>query len=334
MNPLTQAVDSIIAIFSGALGLFADSVGELYIGLTTFVILAMCFAMLARPSSLSAIALVVPLPTILLMLITAFFIEYWPVLTEGWLDLMISAGLTVSPSRSTVDFRDIGGIARTGWEVAIPIIDMQRGLSWWSDFSIMLISSATLAMVLLSYALTAIMVVFGFLGYYLLSVLAFFLLPFSILKWTAFLADGSLKYVAVSGLTLMALALNYGLMGTLLSSLEWSPALDGWTLFGYFCAVFMMLCVMVGTPFTVAKITGTQSIFSPGNAVRNMMMTAAAGGIVGGMFGGSMSGMSGGMGGAGNPGGITMRGGGGGGGGGRPIGGGAQQQIGSRVSWQ
>jgi type IV secretory pathway TrbL component len=310
MDPISQAVSVIIGVFTGAVGLAAATVGEVYVGLTTWVIIAIVFAIFFRPGSLGVLTAAIPFPTILTMLTVAFLIDNWPRLSDLLVNAMVDTGLSLSPSHPTVDFRNIGGILSAGWEVAQPIIDMQRELSWWGDFTLMFISSFALAMVLLAHLVTAILVVFGFLAYYMLSFLAFFLLPFMILKWTAWLAEGALKYIAVSGLSLLGIAVVYGLMGAVVSGLEWSPDLDGLTMFGYASATFLMMCMIAATPVTVAKITGTQNIFSPAGMARNMLMTAAAGGLVGGMFcGGGAVGGLGGMGGAGNPGGMNITGG-------------------------
>lgn len=154
----------------------------------------------------------------------AWIVQNWHSLTTVLADTFIQLGLRAGGGEVPDDIlRNPGAIAGQSLTVTAPIQDYIYSLSgpietFFNFVYIMILTIAVLA-IIVSYLVIAIQLVIAILAFKIGTLLAFILIPFSLIKHTSFMAERPLGWVVASAVRLMALTLVVGIgqsvMGTL-----------------------------------------------------------------------------------------------------------------------
>jgi len=158
----------------------------------------------------------------------AWIIENWPELTNALAHTFVLLGLKAGGGAIQSDILlNPGIIAERGLTVAEPMMNAVRDLAgpvgFFENFpEILLLSTAALA-VIVSFFLISIQMVMAILTFKLGTLVAYVLLPFSLITHTTFIAERPLGWVVTSGVRFMLLTLVVGLGDTLFSQLQIDP---------------------------------------------------------------------------------------------------------------
>jgi len=158
----------------------------------------------------------------------AWIIENWQELTHALAHTFVLLGIKAGGGAIQSDILlNPGIIAERGLTLAEPMMnavhDLAGPVGFFENFpEILLLSTAALA-VIVSFFLISIQMVMAILTFKLGTLVAYVLLPFSIITHTTFIAERPLGWVVTSGVRFMLLTLVVGLGDTLFSQLQIDP---------------------------------------------------------------------------------------------------------------
>jgi type IV secretion system protein TrbL len=149
---------------------------------------------------------------VLAISVTAWLISIWPTLVEAAIKGFIHAGI-VAAGQGVVwtvqDFYNPGNIATFGWNAVAVIfkkINDTTGFRAVVDLPYLLTLGVAAWMIVGCYMIIAIAVFVAIVEFYFVSVLALLLMPFSLFRHTAFLAQGVLTMIGSHAVRLLVLA--------------------------------------------------------------------------------------------------------------------------------
>jgi type IV secretion system protein TrbL len=155
-----------------------------------------------------------------------FLVSQWPMLTRVLTESFITAGLRAGGGPLSVqDFTNPATIARFGLEVtAVLFAQIARGVGFGAVFSLpMRIIDGFIAFgIVVAFFVMAIQVFITILEFYLLAMLALILVPFGILRYTAFIAERAIGMVVAFGIKVLVLAAIMNTMQPILQTQTFS----------------------------------------------------------------------------------------------------------------
>ena len=154
------------------------------------------------------------------------------------------------------------------------------GVGFFTHIDTILVTAIVVIGVLLAFVLLGVELVVTVIEFYIVTLIAFVMVPFGILTQTAFLAERAIAYVPAVGVKLMALALVVSIGETIFTGYIVSPEPTWQESCGLLVAavVFLMLALKIPA-VAAAQITGSPQL-SAGSAASSIVgLAAAAGGL-------------------------------------------------------
>ena len=212
-------------------------------------------------------------------------------LLTGWPDLMdvfqrtfIEGGLRASGSVLTVsDFRNPSNIFSFGAQVHAVLMGQLAQRSAWNALRHLpqiLMSTTTALFILLAYAIMAIQIAVAMLEFYLIATVTVFLLPFSVFKPLAFLAEKAIGAVIANGVRLFILSYITGVAQPVFTRLTMpvDPTMDQATAFAL-AVGFQLILAWKGPSLANALLAGAVSLTGQ-DALRTAIATGAQAGAM------------------------------------------------------
>jgi type IV secretion system protein TrbL len=197
------------AILSAFMGVFSRGTGLLTGDAERFLFLLAGLELVGAALfwALQGEELIVPfIRKILVIGVFAWFVLHWPTFLNAVRDGFLDAGFKAGGGTSSIgQLNDPSAIVSRGLAVVAPIAAKVEALSPWSVGDLFLYGWAML-FTLLAFFILGIQVFLTYLEFYLLATLALVLVPFGVLRWTAFMAEKSFGLVFSFGVKLMVLA--------------------------------------------------------------------------------------------------------------------------------
>ncbi len=146
----------------------------------------------------------------------AWLIDNWAWLTDTIARSFVQLGLRAGGGRGTVDLlSNPGAIAERGLLVIAPMLQAIRDLTgpvaFFENLPEILLLLVAIVVVLASFFLVAIQIMFAVLTFKLGTLAAFILVPFALLTRTSFISERPLGWVVSAGVRLMVLMIVVGL---------------------------------------------------------------------------------------------------------------------------
>jgi len=160
--------------------------------------------------------------------IFAWIIQNWPQLTNALAHTFMLLGLKAGGGRVAPDILlNPGAVADRGLATATPMMQAIRDLSgpvgFFENFPEILLLAAAVLVVIVSFFLIAVQMVMAILTFKLGTLVAFVLLPFSLVTQTTFMAERPLGWVVTAGVRFMLLTLVVGLGEAMFGRLQITP---------------------------------------------------------------------------------------------------------------
>jgi type IV secretion system protein TrbL len=156
-----------------------------------------------------------------------WLVTSWPWLTRMFMTSFIQAGLRGSGGVLTPeDFSNPARIVRFGFEVTAVLAKRIEGYSGlWSimNLPLMVIEGFVFLGVTIAFGLMAIQIFITFVEFYLVSMLSLILVPFGVLRHTAFIAEKAIGGLVAFGIKLMVLAAIANMLQPVMQTLRLSP---------------------------------------------------------------------------------------------------------------
>jgi len=160
--------------------------------------------------------------------IFAWLIHNWPSLTKDFGDTFLQLGAKAGGSQvdATV-LSDPGRIADQGLVTATPMMQAVRDLSgprgFFVNFPEILLLSLSVLVVIVAFFFIAVQMAMALLTFKLGTLVAYILLPFSLMTHTTFIAERPLGWVVTAGVRFMLLTLVVGLGQSMFGRLQIDP---------------------------------------------------------------------------------------------------------------
>lgn len=255
-----NAIDSGFGLIEGDVGWLFNSLVVINVVLSTFV------WMFSDEQVVVQIA-----RRILFIGAMAWIVQNWATLTDALANTFIRLGVKAgSGQRGGIDELDPGLIAERGLSVTRPIIQTMRDLSgpvgFFENFPEILILLVATFVLLAAFIVIALQVAVAILSFKIGALVAFVLLPFSLLKPTSFIAERPLGWVVGAAVRLMVLTFVVGLGESVFAALELPPQVTArQALSAAVAAVFLMLIAMLSASLG-SELVGGQPRLSAGDA--------------------------------------------------------------------
>src|SRR6202051_2907652 len=165
----------------------------------------------------------------LLVGLFGFFVTNWPTLINAVLDGFIWSGFTAagsSPAAGLSVVKDPSTIIDQAFVVTQPIANKINALSWYDMGSLFMYGWAYI-FTILAFFLLAIQIFITYLEFYLVAALSLVLVPFGVMKHTAFIAERAFGSVISFGVKLMVLSFIIAAAQPVLASIS-LPAVPNW----------------------------------------------------------------------------------------------------------
>lgn len=183
---------------------------------------AVLISALIAPREFSAsqpVALIISLYTI------GFLMAYFQPITQSLLTMMEGVGLAAGGDTvSLTSLKDVGAIAQSGWTGAGPLKRaLNEKLDWdfYKYLDDILFYVICIIVILVVHILLAYRIFFLYLEYFVVSTVAYFLLPTAAWGRTAYLAERAIGYVVSVGISLLLMGFLYSLVHHYVASIEW-----------------------------------------------------------------------------------------------------------------
>jgi type IV secretion system protein TrbL len=220
---LTQLLQSFLTVFNGGWASLQPSALSLF-GILVGIELTLCGLWWAMSGNDAVKALVQKLLVIGLFF---FFIQQWQMLTTTTLQSFARVGATAGGGNLT-GLSDPSTIVAEGLNAIQPISDKVDALTqgtWTALKNLGTIMQLGLAMIgiLFSFFLLGIQCFLTYVEFYLVAILSLILLPFGVMRHTAFLAEKAFGAVLAHGVKLMVLAFVIAIAEPVLQQITLSP---------------------------------------------------------------------------------------------------------------
>jgi type IV secretion system protein TrbL len=222
---LTTLLNAFLGVFSAGPGHLASTASRLLF-LLAAIELTLAGLWWALKGENIAVGL---LQKTLLIGLFGFFVTNWPTLINAVLDGFIWSGFTAagsSPAAGLSVVKDPSTIIDQAFVVTQPIANKINALSWYDMGSLLMYGWAYI-FTILAFFLLAIQIFITYLEFYLVAALSLVLVPFGVMKHTAFIAERAFGSVISFGVKLMVLSFIIAAAQPVLASIS-LPAVPNW----------------------------------------------------------------------------------------------------------
>ena len=282
MELLTQMFERYEDAIDSGFGLIESDVNWLFNSLVILNVTISTFAwMFSEEQVIVQIA-----RRVLFIGVMAWIVQNWALLTDTLARTFVRLGIKAGGiTSSSVTELEPGAIAERGLALTYPIIQTMRDLSgpvgFFENFPEILILFVATLVLLTSFIVIGLQVAVAILSFKLGTLVAFVLVPFSLLKPTSFIAERPLGWVVGAAVRLMVLTFVVGLGESVISSVELPPEVTAQQALSVAVAsVFFMLVAMLSARLG-SELVGGQPRLAAGDvygaAVRSGAVAYQAG---------------------------------------------------------
>lgn len=224
MNTINDTLQQYLDAIDSGFGLIGDDVRWLF-----DVLLVLNIVIAGLFWAFSDNQVIVPLIRKALYVgIFAWIIQNWRELTNAFAHTFMLLGIKAGGGRVAPDILlNPGAIADRGLTTATPLIQAVRDLSgpvaFFENFPEILLLTLSVLVIIVAFFFIAIQMVMAILTFKLGTLVAFVLLPFSLMTQTTFIAERPLGWVVTAGVRFMLLTLVVGLGESLFGQLQLDP---------------------------------------------------------------------------------------------------------------
>jgi len=224
MNTINDTLQQYLDAIDSGFGLIGDDVSWLFNALLVLniVVAALFWAF-------SDDQIVVPIIRKALYVgIFAWIIQNWSQLTDAFAHTFMLLGIKAGGGRVAPDILlNPGAIADRGLTTAAPMMQAVRDLSgpvaFFENFPEILLLTLSALVIIVAFFFIAIQMVMAILTFKLGTLVAFVLLPFSLMTHTTFIAERPLGWVVTASVRFMLLTLVVGLGESMFGRLQIDP---------------------------------------------------------------------------------------------------------------
>lgn len=241
----------------------------------------------------------------MLLVFTAigWLLQVFPYAADQVIQALANIGTIVVPDMK-FKLNDPGAIAWFGFKAVVPLMTATREylgpVAIFFHFFEVLFYLFAIILIILAFTVLALHIFFAQIEYLVLSVAAWFTIPFAAFNKTSFIATKGIGYVASVGLRVLALSLLAAFSAVALVMFE-SAKIEGLsTAFGMIVLAAALLVTNMKAPAAAAALINSGPVMDAGMAWQAMRMGASGGlrtlgsgsGKGGGMVGGMVRGVS------------------------------------------
>ncbi len=214
--------------------------------------------------------------------VMAWIVQNWAVLADTLARTFIRFGVKAgNGSLDGVDTLSPGLIAERGLAITHPIIQTMRDLSgpvgFFENFPEILLLFVSMLVLLTAFIVIALQVAIAILSFKLGALVAFVLVPFSLLKPTSFIAERPLGWVVGAAVRLMVLTFVVGVGESVFAAIELPPDVTATQALSIaVAAVFLMLLAMLSARLGSELVSGQPRISAADVATASVRSSQAA----------------------------------------------------------
>jgi type IV secretion system protein TrbL len=166
-----------------------------------------------------------PVALIISLYVIGFLMAYFQPITQSLLEMMERVGLAAGGDTVNLSsLKDVGAVAQGGWTGAGPLIHALKDKLGWDFYNYIhyiFFYLVCITLILVIHIILAYRIFFLYLEYFVVSTVAYFLLPTAAWGRTAYLAERAIGYVVSVGISLLLMGFLYSLVHQYVASIEW-----------------------------------------------------------------------------------------------------------------
>lgn len=219
MNEIYEAYRT--AILTG-FGFMHAEAGDVYLLLGGIAAFSLVLGFIISPKEVSVQQ---PIVWGIMAIGLAIFIDLIPVFAEDFAQGMWEVGSSATGGARVEDFTDFDGLMMSGYELAKPIIAGLHGWSWWelaTRLEDWFWGWIALSILILINAYLAFRLFILMLSYLTMTLVAMIALPAMIWNRTSFLAEGALRFIAGTGISILGFGIVLSVVWGVADTLEFT----------------------------------------------------------------------------------------------------------------